>query len=171
MQDMQNLLLCAAQALVGEALERGASFGFAESCTAGLCSAAAGSIPGASGALAGSVVSYAIPVKERVLGVSAQVLEDPALGPVSAECAEQMAFGARELLGCDVCVSVTGLAGPGGAEPGKPIGTVWFALCTEDKTCSQLMHFTGNRDEIRMQAACFALDYAREGIVKANNPK
>ena len=163
---MQEELLRAAQHLVDEAKDRALTFGFAESCTAGLCSACVGSIPGASSAFAGGIVSYMLSVKERVLGVPGTILYDEKLGPVSSECAQGMALGAREALGCDVCVSVTGLAGPDGAEEGKPIGTVWFGYASKDKIFTKLVTFVGTRDEIRAQAACLALDLMREGIME-----
>lgn len=163
---MGDALIEAAQALVDAGKKTALSVGFAESCTAGLCASSVGSIPGASSVLAGGVVSYMLSVKERVLGVDAGILYDEKLGPVSAECAEAMARGARGLLGCDVCVSVTGLAGPDGAEPGKPIGTVWFGFCSAHESFSELCRFSGSRDEIRISAAKHALGLAREGLVK-----
>lgn len=166
---MQEELIEAARALVEAGKAAGFSVGFAESCTAGLCAAAAGSIPGASSVLAGGVVSYMLSVKERVLGVDPGILYDEKLGPVSAECAQGMAAGARGLLGCDVCVSVTGLAGPDGAEPGKPIGTVWFGFSSAHDTFTELCRFSGSRDEIRVAAAVHAMSLAREGIVKESN--
>ena len=166
MTDLQDRLLVEARALFDEALARGMTVGFAESCTAGLCSAALACFPGSSNVLAGSVVSYMCSVKERVLGVDAEILDNPALGPVSLPCAEGMALGARRLLDCDVAVSVTGLAGPGGAEPGKPVGTVCFGLATKDISRSMTLHFEGSRDEIRVLAACGALSLAREGIME-----
>ena len=167
---MDNALLSEAHELVDFGISAGLTFGFAESCTAGLVAAAVGSVPGASEAFAGSIVSYMLSVKERVLGVDRAVLDDPGLGAVSAECASQMAEGARRRLGVDVAVSVTGIAGPGGAEPGKPVGTVWFACSIDSETYAELHHFEGTRDEIRNHAAGFALHLAREGLVKANNP-
>ena len=163
---MQDALVHDAQSLFDAAIGAKRTVGFAESCTAGLCSASVASIPGSSEILAGGIVSYMCSVKERVLGVDAAILGDPSLGPVSRECAEQMAVGARRLLGCDCAVSVTGLAGPGGAEPGKPVGTVWFACATDGQTMSKVEHLSGTRDEIRAQAACIALRLAREGLME-----
>ena len=164
---MQEELNATAQLLVDAAKAHGISFGFAESCTAGLCAACVGSVPGASYVFAGGVVSYMLSVKEHLLGVSPDILYDAKLGSVCSECAEQMSLGLRAVLGCDVGVSVTGLAGPDGAEEGKPIGTVWFGYSSEDKTFTVLRHFNGSRDEIRAQAAMFAMILLREGIMEA----
>lgn len=165
---MQELLDSAALELFETAKLKGLSVGFAESCTAGLCSAALASIPGSSEILAGSIVSYMLSVKEHVLGVDPGILYDVKLGPVSRECAEQMALGAHDALGCDIAVSVTGIAGPGGAEDGKPVGTVWFACIYQNKIITKLEHFNGSRNEIRVKAACTALKLAREAIVETD---
>ena len=168
MQVDRDALLSEAKALVDKAIELDVSFGFAESCTAGLVSATVGSVAGASSVFAGAVVSYMLSVKENVLGVSGEILYDPAVGAVSEACAKQMARGARKCLGTDLAVSVTGIAGPSGAEPGKPVGTVWFACSYASETIAVLRHFDGSRDEIRNQATLFALGLAREGLMKAH---
>ena len=104
---------------------RGMRFGAAESCTGGLIGATVTAVPGVSDVFAGGIVSYANDVKERCLGVPAETLRRH--GAVSAETALAMAEGARRALGCDAAVAVTGIAGPGGAVPGKPVGTVYVA--------------------------------------------
>lgn len=151
--------------LVDECMDHGLTFGFAESCTAGLVSETVGSVPGASKVFTGAIVSYMLSVKENVLGVDPKILDDTSLGAVSAECADGMARGARKVLGCDIAVSITGIAGPTGAEPGKPVGTVWFGLSAPNAQATRLCHFEGARDEIRTQAALYALCLAREGLV------
>lgn len=145
----------------------GVTLGCAESCTGGLVSGSLTAVPGSSDVTRGGVVSYAIPVKREVLGVPAEVLEDPRLGAVSRACAEAMAEGARRVLGCDVAVSVTGIAGPGGEEPGKPVGTVWFGLAGPGGTRSVLRAFDGDRGEVRLRAVLQALSLLREGAVEA----
>ena len=139
-------------ALLARARERGLTLGCAESCTGGLVSGCLTAVPGSSDVVRGGVVSYAIPVKHAVLGVTSDVLDDPALGAVSSECAAQMAEGARRVLGCDVAVSVTGIAGPGGAEPRKPVGTVWMGVCAPAGSFTRRFEFPGNRAEVRHQA-------------------
>ena len=152
--------------LLDLARERGLSLGTAESCTGGLVSACLTAVPGSSDVVRGGVVSYAVAVKRAVLGVSGEVLDDPALGAVSRECAEQMAAGARRVLGCDVAVSVTGIAGPGGAEPGKPVGTVWFGVSASCGASSRLELFAGGRDEVRHAAVRTAIRLLREAVME-----
>ena len=134
--------------------------------TGTLVSACLTAVPGSSDVVRGGVVSYAVAVKRAVLGVSCEVLEDPALGAVSRECAEQMAAGARRVLGCDVAVSVTGIAGPGGAEPGKPVGTVWFGVSASCGASSRLELFAGGRDEVRHAAVRTAIRLLREAVME-----
>ena len=152
--------------LLDLARERGLSLGTAESCTGGLVSACLTAVPGSSDVVRGGVMSYAVAVKRAVLGVSGEVLDDPALGAVSRECAEQMAAGARRVLGCDVAVSVTGIAGPGGAEPGKPVGTVWFGVSAPRGASSRLELFAGGRAEVRHAAVRTAIRLLREAVME-----
>lgn len=144
-----------AGALVREACRAGRTIGFAESCTGGLASAAVTSVPGSSEALLGSVVSYACSVKESVLGVSAATLAEA--GAVSERCAREMAAGAVRCLGAQACVSISGIAGPGGAVPGKPVGTVWFCYDGPEGARAVVRHFTGDRADVRLKAVSFAL--------------
>lgn len=163
--DRALLALC--REVVEAAVARGLTVGCAESCTGGLVSGWLTAVPGSSAAVCGGVVSYAIPVKRTVLGVSSEVLDDPALGAVSSPCAAQMAAGARRVLGCDVAVSVTGIAGPGGEEPGKPVGTVWFGLSSPDGTVTCRELFAGDRDQVRLQAVRRAVGLLRGALVEA----
>ena len=144
------------------------TLGCAESCTGGLVAGALTAVAGSSDVMRGGVVSYAIPVKHEVLGVSSEVLDEPGVGAVSGVCATQMAEGARRVLGCDVAVSVTGIAGPGGAEPGKPVGTVWMGLATPLGARAERFLFPGARDEVRRSAVAAALALLREGCVEAS---
>jgi nicotinamide-nucleotide amidase len=139
-----------------KARDKSLTLGTAESCTGGLVSGTLTAIPGSSDVVMGSVVSYACSVKHRVLGVSQETLDT--VGAVSQECACQMAEGARRVLASDVAVSVTGIAGPGGAVPGKPVGTVWFACACEQGTVSERHEFSGNRDTVRAKTVACALD-------------
>lgn len=161
-----DALFDACAELVALATARGVSVGTAESCTGGLVCGCLTAVPGSSAAVRGGVVSYAVAVKRAVLGVSGEVLDDPALGAVSRECAEQMAAGARRVLGCDVAVSVTGIAGPGGAEPGKPVGTVWFGVSAPCGASSRLELFAGGRDEVRHAAVRTAIRLLREAVME-----
>lgn len=136
--------------------EKGKTFGFAESLTGGMISSEVVGVPGASAVFAGSVVSYTNDVKTNVLGVPSSVIDIHT--EVSSECAEAMAEGLVKLIGCDYSISVTGIAGPSGELPGKPVGTVFFGYCADGKTGSFRRDFTGDRSEIRKQTADVALE-------------
>ncbi len=103
---------------------RGLRLAVAESCTAGLVGASLAAIPGSSDVLMGGVLAYANSVKQQLLGVSDEILARH--GAVSAECAAAMAAGARAATGAGVGISVTGVAGPGGGTPQKPVGLVYL---------------------------------------------
>ena len=150
-------------------LERGVTVGTAESCTGGLVCAALTAISGSSAVVRGGIVSYDPEVKHDVLGVESDVIQDPARGVVSSDCARQMCQGAARVLKCDVAVSVTGIAGPTGAAPGKPIGTVWFGLSYGGRTKTELCHFEGDREAVRNQAVSWALSLLREGILELSS--
>lgn len=154
-----------AETVVSRGHARGLCVCAAESCTAGLVAAAIGSVSGASEVLRGGVVSYQPVVKRDVLGVSAHTIEDPSLGVVSLSCAEQMADGVRRLMSADVAVSVTGIAGPTGAERGKPVGTVWIGLSTKRGHWAELRVFEGDRAAVRAQAAERALELVCDALV------
>ena len=155
-----------AEGIVKRALAAGVTVGCAESCTGGLVSAAISHVSGSSAVLLGGIVSYDPRIKHELLGVSSGILDDPALGPVSSECAAQMATGALAALSCDIAVSVTGIAGPTGAEPGKPVGTVWFGRASERGVTTECVRFEGGREEVRSQACAHALALIDEGIVE-----
>jgi PncC family amidohydrolase len=127
----------------------------AESCTGGGVGQAITSVPGASQVYLGGVVSYSNAVKEHVLGVSAETLS--VAGAVSSECAAQMASGVRKLLGADRAVSITGIAGPDGGTPEKPVGLVWFGLAGPDGVRTEKAIFAGDRAAVRAQAVTHAL--------------
>lgn len=146
-----------AEAVLARARAKGMRIACAESCTGGLVAAALTEVPGSSDVFAGGVVSYMLDVKEHVLGVDPGILYDPSVGAVSSECALAMAEGVSEALGADLTVSVTGIAGPGGEEPGKPVGTVWFGWKAPQGSGSELVRFPGDRSEVREQALKHAL--------------
>jgi len=116
---------------VGELLtQQGLTLALAESCTGGLLGHRITNVPGSSAYLIGGVVAYAYEAKERILGVRHETLYDH--GAVSEETAREMARGVRRLLLADVGISVTGIAGPGGGLPQKPVGLVFIALSARD---------------------------------------
>ena len=131
----------------------------AESCTGGLVAQRLTSVPGSSDVFLGAVVAYADEVKARELGVPHDVLEQH--GAVSAETAQAMAAGARSLLGADVAVSVTGIAGPGGGTSEKPVGLVYLHAAGPKGARSADFVFPGDRDSIRRRAAATALHLIR----------
>jgi PncC family amidohydrolase len=135
---------------------RGETVGFAESCTGGLVSATLAGIAGVSAVFMGSVVTYSNQMKEAFLGVAAETLR--AHGAVSSQVAVEMASGARSRLGVDWAVSVTGIAGPSGGTPEKPVGLVWFAIAGPGVEWVGRQMLNGNRTEIQKQACEYALE-------------
>ena len=127
----------------------------AESLTGGGIGQALTSVSGASAVFAGGVISYTNEVKHKVLGVPVEILD--AYGPVCADVAKAMAVGARNVIGADVAVAVTGLAGPGGDEYGNPEGTVFIGYADEKTVLAREHHFTGDRASIREQTIEAAL--------------
>lgn len=140
-------------------LEKNKTVCFAESCTAGMVSSEFVDIPGASQVFMGSVVSYGNKVKTNLLGVSDDVLEN--LGAVSRECAQEMAEGARKLLGTDIAVSITGIAGPTGESAAKPVGLVYLGISDEKGTDVIEVHLSGNRSRVRHVAVLHAFNLIR----------
>lgn len=146
------------QILVAFFGERRLTLALAESCTGGLIAARITSIPGASAMFNGGVVCYANDVKRALLGVAQAVLEKE--GAVSASCAKAMAEGARKALKANIAVSVTGIAGPGGGTPEKPIGLVFIGIATETAVSAEKHVFSGDRASIRTLAANAAMTAA-----------
>ena len=134
---------------------QGKTLATAESCTGGGIGKQLTSIPGSSSVYAGGVISYTNQVKNRVLSVSEETLET--VGAVSAETAEAMAQGVRIVIGADIGISVTGLAGPDSDGSGKPVGLVYVAATNGIDTLVQEYHFQGNREAVRSQAVHAAL--------------
>ena len=144
---------------------RGLTLGTAESCTGGLIAKRLTDLPGASAAFKGGVVSYTNEIKAGVLGVPRALLDEK--GAVCAEVAKAMAEGARKALGCDLAVSVTGVAGPDSDERGNPVGLVYTALAAPDGCRVKELNLTSlaaRRDRTRNLAANHALDMARRWL-------
>lgn len=136
----------------GAALRRGGlTLAAAESCTGGLISALVTDVPGSSEYFLGAVVAYSNDVKVKVLGVPRALIEDR--GAVCEETAAAMAGGARRLLGADIGVSATGIAGPGGAVEGKPVGTVFIAVASDRGVSVRRLALRGGRADVRLAAA------------------
>ena len=138
---------------------RGLTLGTAESCTGGLVAGRLTTVPGSSDVFRGGVVAYDDDVKRTLLGVPEDLLA--AHGAVSADAAEAMAHGARERLGVDVAVSVTGIAGPSGGTPEKPVGLVFFHVAGPAGERSFRFEIPGDREWIRARAAVACLHLVR----------
>jgi competence/damage-inducible protein CinA-like protein len=147
--------------------ERGLTLATAESCTGGLVAQRLTSVPGASDVYLGSVVAYSDEVKARELGVPQQILDRH--GAVSAEAAAAMAAGARERLGADVAVSVTGIAGPGGGTEEKPVGLVFLHAEAPDGERGLEFHFGGERESVRRRSAATALHLLRRLLTQSRD--
>ena len=142
------------------ARERGLSLAAAESCTGGLVAAQLTSVPGSSDVFRGGVVSYDNAVKREQLGVSAETLA--AHGAVSEETAAEMASGVCDALGADAAVSVTGIAGPGGGTPEKPVGLVYLHASGPGAELARELNLPGDREAVRRRATAAALHLLRE---------
>ncbi len=141
------------------------TIGTAESCTGGLLANMIASVPGSSAYFEGSVVSYSYRVKENLLGVPPEIMESK--GAVSREVVEHMAESLHHLLKTDISISISGIAGPDGGTPSKPVGTVWICARYENHNHSRLFHFRGNRKQIMERTCNTALEITRcllEGI-------
>ena len=144
------------EVIIGEKLRaRGLRLAIAESCTGGLVGHRLTNIAGSSTYYMGSVTAYAYEAKVRLLGVSWETLE--AHGAVSPETVTEMARGVRGALAADVGIAVSGIAGPGGGTPEKPVGLVWIAVSAPDGAWTRQFNFKGERLSIKEQAAEEAL--------------
>lgn len=139
--------------------EKAVTLSLAESCTGGLVAKRITDVPGSSAYFLTGVVTYANTAKSGVLGVSPELLEEK--GAVSAEVASAMAQGVHHLSGSDIALAVTGIAGPEGGTPDKPVGTVYIALATRAGCRTKLFRFHGNRQEIRTITAFVAMNWLR----------
>ena len=135
----------------------------AESCTGGAIAARIVNVPGASDVFMEGMVTYSNGAKKRTLGVTEDTLRD--FGAVSEQCAKEMAEGGCLHAGTDACVSVTGIAGPGGGTKEKPVGTVFMGCSVRGRTSVRECHFTGNRAEVREQTVAHGLAFLRECIL------
>jgi nicotinamide-nucleotide amidase len=147
--------------------ERGLTLATAESCTGGLVAARLTAVPGSSDVFRGSVVAYADDVKTRELGVSTQVLA--AHGAVSAETAAAMAAGVRDRLETDLGVSDTGVAGPGGGTPEKPVGLVYLHAAGPDGELAADFSVPADRETVRARAAVAALHLMRRLLTQTRD--
>ncbi len=150
------------QVLGAALIAQGQTLVTAESCTGGMIGARLTTMPGASAWYLGGVVSYDDAVKQELLGVPGHVLRDH--GAVSAETAAAMAKGARDRLGATWALSVTGIAGPGGGTPQKPVGLVYVGVAGALGTTTRELRLHGDRERIRLRACTMALHLLREAV-------
>ena len=151
-----------ASVVLNECDARGLTIAVAESCTGGLLGARLTAISGSSSVVIGGVIAYSNGVKKGLLGVTTEVLERH--GAVSEEVASEMATGVRRRLGVDIGVSITGVAGPGGGTPDKPVGLVWMAVDVRGDVRTHGSRFVGDRAEIRFRATQAALELVRRMV-------
>lgn len=144
-------------------LKTNSTLSVAESCTGGALASRVVSVPGSSEYFLSAVVGYSNHAKVTLLGVSQETLEQQ--GSVSKEVAEQMATNIRALTGASYGISTTGIAGPGGATSGKPVGTVWLGLASSDFTEAFVFHIPLPREMFRSFVAHLALDLLRRKLL------
>jgi len=149
---------------VGALLRRkGLTLGIVESASGGLVSHLITNAPGSSDYYKGSVTAYSNEVKIKVVGVSEETINR--YGAVSAEVAEEMAQGGRKILAADICLADTGIAGPAGAAPEKPVGLFFIGLAHGERTYSQKHNFHGEREQNKKSAADAALSWLKEYLL------
>ncbi|MDR0436933.1 MAG: nicotinamide-nucleotide amidohydrolase family protein, partial [Bacteroidales bacterium] len=132
---------------------------FAESCTGGYISHRITLLPGSSEIFKGSVVAYSNEIKQNLLNVSLQTLEKS--GAVSEQCVKEMAEGAKKLFQTDYTIAVSGIAGPGGGTDEKPVGTIWIAVATPEKTIAEKFLYGDIRERNILRASLSALNLLR----------
>ena len=156
------------QVVVQEMTARGLTLATAESCTGGLMGKRITDVPGASACYLGGVVSYQNEVKENLLGVRHETLITK--GAVSEDTACQMAEGVRKALGADIGISTTGVAGPGGGTPEKPVGLIYVGISTKDKTWAvRILRPRQSRESLRRLASSTAFDLVRRNLEGLDN--
>ncbi len=150
------------EVLIDELRDRRQTLSVAESCTGGGLGARLTQVPGSSDVLMGGVITYTNRLKTQLLGVSESILDS--VGAVSPECAEAMAVGAKDRLQTDWALSITGIAGPGGATPEKPVGLVYVGLAGPKGCQVRECRFRGSREQVRERSTQAALVLLREAL-------
>ena len=143
--------------------QKGLTLGSVESATGGLVSHLITNVPGSSDYYKGSITAYSNETKVKVVGVKEGTINE--YGAVSHQVAEEMAQGGRKVLAVDICLADTGIAGPGGATPGKPVGLFYIGLSHQAGTYSQEHHFQGDREQNKKAAAEAALAWLKEYLI------
>jgi PncC family amidohydrolase len=153
-----------AEGIIALLREKNLQLALAESCSGGLLAAALTDVPGCSECFGYGLITYSNEAKVRLLKVPWPLLA--AHGAVSAETAAAMARGVRELAQADIGLAVTGIAGPGGASAGKPLGLVYFGLAAPGREITACHHFSGRRQEVRAQSVGAALELLAQFLLK-----
>ena len=143
--------------------QKGLTLGLVESASGGLISHRITNVPGSSDYYKGSVTAYSNEVKSKVVGVREDTINQ--YGAVSPQVAEEMAQGGRKLLAADICLADTGIAGPSGATPGKPVGLFYIGLSHGERTYSRKHIFQGDREQNKQSAAETALGWLKEYLL------
>lgn len=150
--------------VVGQLLMRQAlTLAVAESCTGGLVGHRLTNVPGSSAYFMGGVIAYSYDAKEHLLGVRHNTLYD--YGAVSEPVVHEMARGVRRALGADIGMAVTGIAGPGGGLPGKPVGLTWIAIATHNFDQAKSYIWEGDRETNKSQSAEAVLNLLKDYLV------
>ena len=149
---------------IGDLLrQKGLTLGLVESATGGLISHLITGIPGSSDYYKGSITAYSNEAKVKIAGVNGETLDN--YGAVSSKVAEEMAVGGRRVLAVDICLADTGIAGPGGATPGKPAGLFYIGLSSQSGTLVRKHSFHGDREQNKRSAAEASLVWLKEYLV------
>jgi nicotinamide-nucleotide amidase len=143
--------------------QKGLTLGLVESATGGLISHRITNVAGSSDYYKGSVTAYSNEVKSKVVGVSEDTINQ--YGAVSLQVAEEMAQDGRNILDADICLADTGIAGPSGATPGKPVGLFYIGLSHGERTYSRKHIFHGDREQNKQSAAEEALGWLKEYLI------
>jgi nicotinamide-nucleotide amidase len=152
------------QVVVRTLMERRLSIATAESCTGGMLAMRITSVPGSSAVFPGAVVTYSNRIKNELLGVSEDILAR--VGAVSREVAEDMAKAARERFHVDYGIGITGIAGPDGGTPEKPVGLVWIAVADSGGVVAERNQYLGIRHEVRYRSTQTALTMLRDRLAQ-----
>jgi nicotinamide-nucleotide amidase len=153
---------------IGDLLKHhGLTLGAVESATGGLISHFITGVPGSSDYFKGSVTAYSNEIKHKLVGVKLSTLKK--YGAVSPQVAEAMASGGRKALAVDICISDTGIAGPGGATPGKLVGLFYIGLASQQGVYHRKLELSGSRDENKLAATQAALAWLKEYLFSLSN--
>lgn len=160
MSDLKSTITTISEAVHNKFLSSNLTLSLAESCTGGLLASTITKLSGASKYFLGSIVCYSNDVKENLLNVSKNTLNN--FGAVSPQTASELAVNCSNIFKTNIAISITGIAGPSGGTSEKPMGTVYFGFYNQGKLIVDRQIFSGNRTEIQEKSVIFALGYLKE---------